>query len=324
MSDFGLAVWSHQITDFGTKNEVGEHAERLADAGFDILIPCVKNPPGSADFVTDVADVNPAYPRWDPLQVLIDACQAKGVKVHPWFCVFTEGERSRLLRKHPEYEAKIQGKIRWACGCRGEVQDYVLDLYRSLAEKYQPDGLHLDYIRTGGLCRCRFCSEQMTERGVDLRDLAPRDPDFEVWTQWRESRITRFVQGLREFTSDRDVELSAAVFGGYPDSIGGQGQDWVKWAELGLVDYLFPMNYTNSIRVAVSRTISHVALVSGRVPVWEGLGKLSSASQLSTDALAAQIRGVLGARADGIVLFHYRAVTDEDIAAIRAIRSSST
>lgn len=320
MRDFGLAVWSHNISDFGGRDDIEEHADGLAEGQFDIVIPCVKNPPGAVDFITDAADVNPDYPDWDPLKVLIDACQDRGVDVHPWFCVFPEGDQSRLLREHPEFAAELEGDRRWACACRDEVQDYAFDLYKSLAVRYRPAGLHLDYIRSGGICRCDYCKEQMAQRGVDIDEVEPRDPEFEEWTNWRASRLTDFVRRLYEFAQGEDMDVSAAVFAGYPDSIRSQAQDWVEWAEEGIVDYLFPMNYTNSLRVAVTRTISHIALVGTRVPVWEGLGKSSSASGLTTDALMQQVEGVLDAGADGIVLFSYAGIEDEDIEAIGRFR----
>ena len=320
MKEFGLAVWSHRITDFGARDEIETHADALAEGGFDILIPCVKNPPGAVDFVTDVADVHEDYPDWDPLKLLIDACQARGVKVHPWFCVFTEGEQSRLLREHPEFAAKFESSHRWACACREEVQDYVFDLYKSLALRYRPAGLHLDYIRTGGICACELCKGAMKDRGVDIEAVEPRDPAFEIWTDWRVSRLTGFVRRLREFAASEGMAVSAAVFAGHPDCIRAQAQDWPQWADEGLVDYLFPMNYTNSLRVAVSRTLSHIALVGGKAPVWEGLGKSSSMSQLTTETLTAQIRGMLDVGAEGIVLFHYGSIVPEDIEAIGGLR----
>jgi uncharacterized lipoprotein YddW (UPF0748 family) len=316
MREFGLAVWSHQITDFGGSDEVKTHADALAQGGFDILIPCVKNPPGAVDFVTDVADVNRDYPDWDPLSVLIDACRERGVKVHPWFCVFTEGEQSRLLRERPDLAARFEGSGRWACACRDEVQEYAFNLYKSLALRYRPAGLHLDYIRTGGICTCEFCKSEMRERGVDIDAVEPRDPAFEVWTEWRVARLTGFVRRLHEFAVSEGLEVSAAVFAGYPDCLRAQAQDWVQWAQEGIVDFLFPMNYTNSLRVAVTRTVTHVALVGGKVPVWEGLGRSSSASQLTTETLLGQVQGVLDAGAQGIVLFHYRSIADDDVKAI--------
>ncbi len=320
MRRFGLGVWSHHIGDFGSEDEIDEHASRLSNAGFDLLIVCVKSTAGAVSFLTDLADVEADYPRWDPLKVLIQACGERGVKVHPWFCVFTEGEQSKLLRMHPEYAARFESTRPWACACRPEVQDYVYRLYEDVAARYRPAGLHLDYIRTGGVCKCEYCRSQMCDRGVDVDSMQPRDPAYEAWVDWRMSRINHFVSEIRDLTIRRSLELSAAVFAGYPDSVRTQAQDWLSWAEQGLVDYLFPMNYTNSLRVAVTRTTSHLALVGGRVPVWEGLGKSSSGSQLTTQALSDQIRGVVEAGADGVVLFHYGAVTDADIEAIDGLR----
>jgi len=323
MKEFGLGTWSHRISDFGDPEEVVRHAERLAEAGFDLVIPCVKNSPGYLDFKTDVGNVNPDYPDWDPLALLIKECKARGVKVHPWFVVFREGEGSRLLREHPEYSAAGERAEGWACACRPEVRDYVFALYESLADRYQVDGLHLDYIRTGVICKCEYCREQMRARGIAIGQERLDARDAEEWMNWRTENITSFVRRMHEFTRERGIDLSAAVFTGYPGCILSQGQDWVQWAEEGIVDYLFPMTYTNSLRIAVMSTRSHVALVAGKVPLWEGLGKASSMSLLPTASLAAQVEGVLAEGARGVVLFHYPAVTPEDIAAVKKIREGN-
>lgn len=323
MKEFGLGVWSHNIRDFDGEDELKRRVGELADAGFDLIVPCVKNPPGAVDFFTDVADVNPAYPTWDPLKVLIDAGQAQGVKVHAWFCVFPEGERSKLLREHPEYKAEIGEKMRWACACRPEVQDYVFELYKSLAQHYHPAGLHLDYMRTGAPCKCEYCKSQMSERGVNIEDVDRGTRDFETWTQWRVGRITDFVRQVDELTKAEGIELSAAVFSGYPDCIVSQGQDWIQWAEQGLVDYLFPMTYTQSLRVAVMRTVAHLAQVGGKVPVWEGLCKRASRiAQCTPEELVEQMKGVLDTGAQGVVVFSYGSLTPEDFEAIGALKSA--
>jgi uncharacterized lipoprotein YddW (UPF0748 family) len=318
---FSLGVWAHSIGNFGeSPEEVRRHVGRLAEAGFDLIIPCVKNPPGAVDFFTDAAEVNEAYPAWDPLKVLIQASRERGIKVHPWFCVFLEGEKSRLLGEHPEYGAKNEGnsRLHWTCAMRPEVQDYVYDLYVRLAERYRPDGLHLDYIRTGGPCKCDYCREQMAAEGVDVERAAWGTPPFERWTAWRTSRITDFVRRMREYTAAHDLELSAAVFRDYPQSVPSQGQDWVGWANEGLVDFVFPMNYDES-EINVRRlTREHVKLVDDKVALWEGLMK----DKLTPPQLARQVRAVLQLRTKGAVIFHYPALTDEDLAAMKGYLDS--
>jgi uncharacterized lipoprotein YddW (UPF0748 family) len=315
---FGLAVWSHKLRDFSSEDEVIKHTERLAEADVNILIPIVKFPSGAVDFLTSLADIHSEYPDWDPLKALIENSKKRGIKVHPWLCVFTEGQHSRLLREHPEFVAKgITGSTSWACAMRPEVQDYEFNLYKSVALHYNPDGLHLDYIRTGGPCRCEFCTAQMKKRGIDISKVNPPDP---TWTEWRVSRLTEFVHRLRKFTEKEGMQLSAAVFRNYSSARIFQAQDWVKWAQQGLVDYLMPMNYTNNLTEFAELTKSHIELVGGQVPIWEGIGKKSSISELSTKALAQQAQAARKAGAQGVVIFNYHAITDRDFKALLMVR----
>ena len=319
MAKFGLAAWLHRITQFQSPDDVEAYADRLAGAGYDILIPCVKNVHGAADFLTKLAEVNDEYPACDPLKLLIAACRKRGIKLHAWFCVFPEGDKSHLLREHPEYAAvhQPQPNQHWACACRQEAQDYVFALYEDIARRYEPDGLHLDYIRTGGPCRCDACKQHM-----DVETVREKDPAYELWVDWRVSRVTDFVRRMRELTKSKGLELSAAVFPSYPKSIPSQGQDWVAWAEEALVDYLFPMSYRTSVRQARAFAISHNALVAGKVATWEGLGKASAESTLTPKALGEQIEAVIEAGAKGAVIFEERAMTEADFQVVKALRQA--
>ena len=318
---FHFATWAHSVSNFGdNSDEVKKHVQRLSDEGFELIIPCVKNPPGYADFKTDVAEVNPSYPDWDPLRVLTESATENNMKVHPWFCVFPEGENSKLLNESAHLAAVFESSNRrWACACRPEVQEYELALYKSVADGYPIHGLHLDYIRTGGQCRCDYCSEQMSSRGIDIKGISRKNSSFAEWTDWRCDRVTSFVKKMHKLTQSKNIQLSAAVFADIPSCRISNGQDWAKWAEKKLVDFLFPMNYDNSTRNVKLRTRQHVAVVKDNCPVWEGLGKASSASQLSTETMIEQIRTARKEGAEGVVLFHYPALSDEDLTMIKEL-----
>jgi uncharacterized lipoprotein YddW (UPF0748 family) len=319
--EFGYGTWAHSISNFGNdSDEVKRHVERLANAGFKLIIPCIKNPPGYADFRTDVAQVNPSYPDWDPLMVLAESATEHDMEVHTWFCVFPEGEHSKLLKQSPQLAAVFESSNRrWACACREEVQEYELALYKSVADGYPVHGLHLDYIRTGGLCKCDYCKEQMSSRGVDISEIDRRDPGVAEWTDWRCERIASFVEQMRELTQSKGIKLSAAVFADIPSCRNSNGQDWAGWAEKDLVDLMIPMNYDNSTRNVALRTRQHLAAVKDHCPVWEGLGIASSASRLSAEAMVAQITAAKQEGAKGVVLFHYPALSDEDLAILKAL-----
>jgi uncharacterized lipoprotein YddW (UPF0748 family) len=329
MSKFYKGVWAHSPASLGkTPEAIRKAIARLADGGFDLLIPCVKQVSGLVDYHSKVARVKPEYDDWDPLAVIAEEAKATGIKVHPWFCVFTEGKHSVLMEQNPELRAMdregnpaMQGKnLYWTCTARPEVQDYEFALYEEVMNNYDVAGVHLDYIRAGakGFCSCEFCHEA---GGVKkpLTELTPKDDEWSGWIDWRADNITRFVKRVHDAAAERQMEVSAAVFPQYPECIVDDAQNWALWAEMGLIDFMFPMNYTNSTEMAARRTVNHVASVKGHCPVWEGLGKRSADSTTSTQTLIDQTKSVLKEGAQGIVIFSYPAVTDEDMNALEAL-----
>jgi uncharacterized lipoprotein YddW (UPF0748 family) len=321
MVRFGLGVWSRNISAFGSPAEVRDHARALAETGFDIVLPQVKCGTGSVSFLTDYARVDPSYPEWDPLMVLIEACAPLGIKVHPWLCAFREGPASRLLADDPSARAVYRGESgdgqSWSCACRPESQNYVFRLCAELIRRYRPAGLHLDCVRTNGVCRCECCAGEMTARGVEIDEADRPGPAFDTLTNWRVARVTGFVERIRDLAADTATELSASVFADYPNSIWSEGQDWVEWADRKLVDYVFPMTYSNSVRAAAAYGSAVKRLVGDKVFVRPGLGKSTSASQLTPDELGAQLGAVLEAGADGAVVFDWGALGPEDVAALK-------
>jgi len=115
MNRFGLAIWLHSVTGFESEQDVRRHADRLAENGVDILIPCVKNPPGAVDFLTDAGAVNPDYPEWDPLQVPllhrhpVDVAGSVSVPRHD---VIASGQLLQALPVCPDRSPRIAGATR--------------------------------------------------------------------------------------------------------------------------------------------------------------------------------------------------------------------
>jgi uncharacterized lipoprotein YddW (UPF0748 family) len=319
----GKAVWSHPYVDYTAgKKSVRPMVERLAAAGFGLIVPCLKVH-GPVHYQSRIAKVAEWCRDWDPLAALAEEAKRAGVKVHAWLCVFPEGEGSALVGARPNLSAQDrEGKrVDWACPRDPAVQGYEFSLYEELMA-YDVAGIHLDYIRYGDskTCYCPRCREAFAERyGVDPVRLDWRDSLWGDWILFRSLPVTQFVERLRKAALGRKKELSAAVFPDFPGCYVGVGQNWADWAERGLLDLLLPMNYTSSTEVARSRTVQHLGYVGGRMPVWEGLGKNSHASYLPTRNLLAQAEAALSAGADGICLFSHAAVRDEDLRALKKL-----
>jgi uncharacterized lipoprotein YddW (UPF0748 family) len=328
MDRFGKATWIHHLPSEGP-DAVRQVARRLAEAGFDAVIPCVKNPDGYADWASRVAKVRPVFADWDPLATLCEEASRVGLQVHAWCCVFPEGDGSNLLEAHPEYVARDpQGRevvappysIRWACSSRPEVQAYELSLSQELLDNYDLAAVHLDYIRychpANGYpsCYCDYCRGAFrAAHGADPVEIDQAHALYAEWIAWRVAQITRFVEQLRERANAAGKQVTAAVFPDYPNCVWGIGQDWEDWAKRGLVDVLMPMNYTMSIPIAAKRARNHRCAVNGAVPLWEGLWNREA---MTTQTLADQVNAVLTEGAQGVTIFEYFGLSDEDLAAL--------
>jgi uncharacterized lipoprotein YddW (UPF0748 family) len=335
MSKFHKAVWGGP--DYAEGPEaVAPMVDRLARAGFDLIIPFVERGDGSVQYHSKIANIDPAFKDWDLLAVLAKEAEKAGLKVHPCLDPFRAGENSPI-KDESLYERNRDGELLpWLCPATKEARRYKLDLYEELMDSYPIAGVHMDHIRyhSEDECFCERCrSGFKAEAGTDplkigrvsefnaFRERAQnrKHPAWARWVEWRAGWITMFVEELSESVKARGKELSAAVFMEYPECIVYEGQDWGDWGEKGLVDYMFPMTYTNSTLMVSRRTRNHIAQVKEGCHMWEGLGKRSSRSTLSTEALVEQARAAGEEEAEGIVIFSYSSLTDEDLAALSAL-----
>jgi len=99
------------------------------------------------------------------------------------------------------------------------------------------------------------------------------------------------------------VEVSAAVFRDYPNCADTVGQDWVQWAKNGWLDFVCPMNYTNSAERFIFMTGSQKEALDAVIPMYPGIGVSSSSSRLTPDQCVIQIRAARELGMPGWTLF---------------------
>jgi uncharacterized lipoprotein YddW (UPF0748 family) len=336
MSDFIMTVTTHPNSDHaGGPDTVATMIDNLA--GFDILLPFAMIH-GEAFYHSRIAHVAPQFKNWDPLALIIQKARAAGLKVYAQVCVFPEGEKSALIQRDSSLSAMtISGEpTPWACPASEKVREYKLSIFREIMDNYDVDGVHMDYIRYNldNVCFCPRCRSQFKEKtGTDPVDIGRfsgydessqrgrnrKHPAWVAWVEWRVECVRKFVEELSVAARKRNKALTAAAFADYPECIVNQGQDWAEWAEKGLVAAVTPMSYTNSLLMLKKRTTTHLAHLKGNCEDWEGIGKNSSRSSLSTGAFIEQIEAVRRQGAEGVMIFPYSALTDEDFSALRAL-----
>lgn len=175
----------------------------------------------------------------DPYQVWIDRCREKGVS--PWISmrmndIHSVNEpdnfmHSTFWRNHPEFWRVPNGSAspwqnRAMNYAHAEVREHQMAFVRELLERYDPDGLELDWMRFGYHLTPGHEKEQcdiLTEFVRDVRSLT---------TEWSKKRGHTILLGVRAPA--------------HPDAASGLGMDAVLWAKEGLVDLIVPCPFWTS------------------------------------------------------------------------------
>ena len=330
----GRAVWNHSGTGV-YPGDWDRSARELAEAGFNMIIPNMLWG-GLAHYPSDVLPRSETFDQYgDQVAQCVKAAHQYGLEVHVWKVNWNlHGAPDTFIAKMREsgrtQVSRTGEPINWLCPSHPENVKLELNSLLEIAQNYDVDGIHLDYIRYPGpeACYCNNCrtrftlaTRRKTENWPD--DVLKAGPLKNVYVNWRVEQITRLVRlaHKRLRTLRPDLKLSAAVFSDYPSCVKHVGQDWVAWAEAGYVDFLCPMIYTDDdIRFAhlVKR---HLELSQKRIPIYPGIGATTSRAGLTPDRVVGQIHIARQHGGAGFTIFDYSSDTAGEI--IPAIGASA-
>ena len=271
---------------------------------------------------------------FDPLQYLVEkAHESPVVSVHAWVVVYRAWvstkrripeNREHVVHRHSEWLAVNRaGERRAPEGyyldpALPEVQNYLIGVFRELIEKYDIDGLHLDYIRYPG-----------SDWGYGVRSLAlwrkasgktgtppPKDPD---WSSWRREQVTALVRRIYGEIATRrpDVVLSAATITwgglemGYEKSsaMTETFQNWLGWKEEGIIDLVCPMNYKRGHKSDQAKDFSDWTKAAVDAPGLSSLVVGIAGWLNNTPNIIHQIEEARREGADGVAIFSYQSPT---------------
>lgn len=174
-------------------------------------------------------------PNYDPLQFAIEETHKRGMELHAWVVTVPTGKwesygAKSLRQRRPDLMKRI-GVDAFLNPENTQTADYISNICEEITNRYDIDGIHLDYIRypeqwTGSLNR----------------------------SQGREN-ITRIVRAIHTKVKAQKpwVKLSCSPLGKFDDLTrfpsGGWNaynkvcQDAQGWLRDGLMDQLYPMMY---------------------------------------------------------------------------------
>ena len=254
------------------------------------------------------------------------ACRRHGVAMHVWKVCWNLGWDTprdfvdRLRRAGRLQRTASGGEEEWLCPSDPANLALEADVMEEIAAR-DPDGIHFDYIRYPGAdsCFCDRCRRRF-EEGLGRRvaswpgDVRSGGPLAAEWTRYRSDRITDLVREVVRRVRERKlrVKVSAAVFGAFRASAEEVGQDWAAWVREGLLDFVCPMDYSNSTGMFRGMLSAQRGL-DGGTAVYPGIGLSSTgaAAEGRVRRVAEQIGACRAAGYRGFCVFNFDAAAVE-------------
>lgn len=259
-------------------------------------------------------------PGWDPLAVAVEAGHTQGLEVHAYLNVFPfwrgtapPAESSPrhgylespawLVAGPDEVPMALNPSYVFASPGNPAVQERVAAVAADIAERYDVDGIHLDYVRYPG-------AEYSHDAVSEARFVS--EGEGRSWEDWQRAQVKETVAGVSAGVS---VPVTAAVWGVYEDRWGWSGvsegnldlyQDSRAFLAEGLLDATIPMIYWPVAEEPGSRLdfrtlIADHATHNGGRFVFAGLG----GEGVGTDEALECVRVAREEGAAGVVLFDY-------------------
>lgn len=174
-------------------------------------------------------------PGYDPLQFAIEECHVRGMELHAWLCTIPVGPWNspackRLRKQYPNMVMKV-GEEGYMNPERDETGRYLARISREIVNRYDVDGIHLDYIRY------------------------PEQMKLNISRERARGYITKIVRDIHDAVKAVKpyVKISCSPIGKHADlarysSYGWNARDKVcqdaqEWLRQGIMDQLYPMLY---------------------------------------------------------------------------------
>ena len=218
---------------------------------------------------------------FDPLAYLIPLAKKKGLDVHVWlntYLLWSSSVRplqsehlintqskwidqndvgqlnmNDLLNKNKNRKNGFEGI--YLSPAHPKVNSYLLSVFKELAEEYDIDGIHLDYIRyhDSGYGKNPYSIASYKKYNSSNSEISSSSLDrfsSQQWNDFKRKSITDLVSATKDMITliNPKIELSAAVKPSLYEARERFYQEWDVWLVAGYLDKAFLMNYATDLR----------------------------------------------------------------------------
>lgn len=281
------------------------------------------------------SDVNGIIPLaelngFDVVEAFVRNGKEQGIKVNVLVCAFSGGS-SAITYPEDHYSNIYRDKVLVTNNGRDtdatnnynlnpfdeDVKKFQLAIFEELINKYDIDGLQIDYIRFplpiyyqahnyedfGYNTDIRTAFK--AKYGIDPINLSINDSEWDTWCEFRRDIITSFVESIYKKVKslNNDITLSFTCFADYNDRQIYVYQDVEKWCANGWVDTLYPMIYADDTYTQYSYAQPLSESIEANAHIVFGIGTFVYASKESVNEQSYMSYEL---SSDGIAIFTIR------------------
>lgn len=225
----------------------------MRDAGIQSIVPYVSTTSGVAHYPTERLPER-RWGDWDPVGVLMQAARRHGLQVVLCVPVLACGhdEPSGILREHPEWALRNTAgqPIGSISPGHPEARRWVVEWLAELVDRYQPDGVLLDYLRYSS--QETQLDERSAARLNELLASQPESNPSELNQAAREQMLTELMEMISTRLRQLQPRLQIAIYSwGYHVTDNHRvAQAWPVWAARGYIDevnvsgYWYPKSFS--------------------------------------------------------------------------------
>jgi len=325
----GVWITTAASTALDSKENIAQAVANCKKAGINQIFVVVYNnartihPSNVLGAITGIKQLE-KYVGRDPLQEMIEAGHAAGIKVHAWFEYGFSSSYSAnggaIINAKPDWAALDQnGKLvvkngfDWLNAFLPEVQDFILNLVMEVVTKYTVDGIQGDDRLPALPSTAGYDAYTVAQyKAENNNQLPPADIKDAAWLKWRANRLNKFMKRL--FTEVKAAKPTIVISSSpspYPWSLEEYLQDWPTWVDSGWVDAVIPQCYRYDIKAYESILSEQVGYYRNKkVAFYPGVLVKIGTRLATPEFMTEMIKANRKLSAKGEVFFFYEGVND--------------
>lgn len=281
----------------------------------------------------------------DPLKIWIEEAHKRNIKVNIWFETFYVGNQNpnynpkSILAVNPDWANTTKRDFDsqtptpslsehggyFIDPANPDVQEFLEDLIKEIADNYHPDGINLDYIRYPQSIAAKYTGYDLSNwgyteyarndfkchYGVDPITLTPDDAAWQMWSKYRQDQVTSFVLRVSRIARQRNILLTTVIFPDRQKALETKQQDWKTWSALNYIDGFTPLLLTCDPKTASTMMQDVIRNKNRNTALYAGLFITFMGG--SNEDLVRQIYEARKLDAKGIIVFDYAHLSDKYI-----------